>query len=83
MEEHLVGVIFVFLDAEETEEQAKDRLEAVLISRPRIPPMPLACLTTMELGLTSQMFGLDQYVADGSIWSNDVSRVSEDIFDIS
>ena len=32
--------------------------------------MPLAILTTMELGqLTSQMFGLAQYVADGLIGS--------------
>ena len=53
-----------------------------MINRPRIPPVPLAVLTTMELGLTSQMFGLAQYVADGLIGSYDVFRVSEDIFDI-
>lgn len=76
------GVMFVFLDAEETEEQAKERLEALLINRPRTPPVPLAVLTTIELGQTSQMFGLAQYVADGLIGSYDVFSVSEDIFDI-
>ena len=56
------GVMFVFLDAEEIEEQAKERLEAVLINRPRIPPVPLAVLITIELGQTSQMLSLARYV---------------------
>ena len=50
-----------------------------LQKRPRIPPVPLAVLTTIELGLTIQMFGLAQYVADGLIRSHHVFRVSEDI----
>ena len=72
------GVMFVFLDGEE---QAKERLEAVLINRPRIPPVPLAVLITIELGQTSQMLSLARYVADGLIGSYDVFSVSEDIFD--
>ena len=67
--------MFVFLDGEE---QAKERLEAVLMNRPRIPPV----LTTTELGLTRQMFGLAQYVADGLVESYGVFRVFEDNFDI-
>ena len=74
--------MFVFLDADEIEEQAKERLEAVLINRPRIPPVPLAVLITIELGQTSQMLSLARYVADGLIGSYDVFSVSEDIFDI-
>jgi EamA domain-containing membrane protein RarD len=73
------GVMFVFLDGEE---QAKERLEAVLMNRPRIPHVPLAVLTTTELGLTRQMFGLAQYVADGLVESYGVFRVFEDNFDI-
>jgi hypothetical protein len=69
------GVMFVFVDAEEIEEQARERLEAVLINRPRIPPVPLAVLTTIELGQTSQMLGLARYVADGLIGSYDVFSV--------
>ena len=71
------GVMFVFLEGEE---QAKERLEAVLMNRPRIPPVPLAVLTTTELGLTRQMFGLAQYVADGLVESYGVFRVFEDNF---
>ena len=72
MEENLVSC----LDAEEIEEQARERLQAVLINRPRIPPVPLAVLTTIELGQTSQMLGLARYVADdGLIGSYDVFSV--------
>jgi len=75
-------VMFVFLDTEETEEKAKERLEAVLVNRPRIPPVPLAVLTNMELGRTGEIFGLTQLVSDGLIASYDVFKISTNIFDI-
>ena len=52
-------------------------MKAVLMNRPRIPPVSVAVLTTTELGLTSQVVGLAQYVADGLVGSYDVFRVSD------
>lgn len=75
-------VMFVFLDSEESKEEAEERIRTVLVNRPKIPPVPLAVLTDIELGKTNEVLGLTQLVSDGLIASYDVYSISSNIFDI-
>jgi len=76
------GIMFMFIDSEESEEDAKDRLDRMIVNRPQVPPVPLCILSNLGSNQTAQMFDLDDYQKNGLISSFKVRQITVDIFDI-
>jgi len=76
------GIMFVFIDKEETVEEASDRLDRIIVNRPKFPAVPLCILSHLPTNQVEEMFDLKLWQKNGFISSFNVYQISLDIFDI-
>ena len=72
--------MFITFQGEESVEDARDRLDALLA--PLISVPPLLVLTSTASEVTSDGLGLRERLSDGQVASYDVIRVAPSLFDI-
>ena len=76
-------LLFVFLPALETEEEAADRFASLMSRVPRVAGgYPLVLLSPVESDYDYALFGLDRLVQEGIISRYDRFSASENIFDV-